>query len=282
MRVREPVSPPRISEVSESDHAWPPRTRWLLRGAGVTLLVAGWLGVSLHDLGTWMFVTDTLVFVLLGAYAFAAAILSRVAAVGLERRLRLTLLVRNMELENLSTHDELTQLFNRRALFQRLHHEIESARSGRRSVALIALELGELDYVNRTYGYAAGDEMLAGFGRLLLGYCRASDLPARLSSRRFGIILPDTDKARAFAIAGRLSDDIGDSALVAGEPDLPVHVGVGVSGYPWAGDSVDDLVRQAESELEHGGIPSNDTPDDIPAAFRNMRADGGDLELPPA
>lgn len=282
MRTRHPVTPPPIPDVSDDEHARPPRTRWLLRGAGLALLVAGWLAVASDDFGTWMFVVDTLVFALLGAFAFAAAYASRTVAVNLERKLRLTLLVRNMELENLSTHDELTQLFNRRAFLERLGQEIESARSGRRCVAFVALELGELDYVNRTYGYAAGDEMLAAFGRLLLGYCRATDLPARLSARRFGIILPDTDRRSASAIAGRLADAIDDRSLVASEPDLPVHVALGLAGYPWAGDTSDELVLQAESELAQGGIPFGQSPDDIPAAFRNMRADGGEPEAPTA
>lgn len=279
MRVQEPVNIPRPPEVSPEEEERPSRQRWLLRAAGAILLVAGWLAVSLNDFGTWMFVVDTVVFGLLGAWAFAAAVLSRVAAVTLERRLRLALLVRNMELENASTRDELTQLFSRRALFGRLEREIESAGERKRSMAFIAVELGELDYVNRTHGYAAGDQMLAAFGRLLLGYCRASDLPARMSARRFGIILPDTDRQSAYAIASRLADAVGETPLVAVEPDLPVHVGFGLAGYPWAGDTADELVCQAEIELERGDALTAETPSEIPAAFRNMESEP---ETPPS
>jgi diguanylate cyclase (GGDEF)-like protein len=277
MRVKDPVSIPRAPDVSPEEEERPARQRWLLRLAGGGLLATGWLVVAINDFGTWMFVVDTVVFALLAAWAFAAAVVSRVAAVTVERRLRLALLVRNMELENASTRDDLSQLFSRRALFERLHREMESARMRKRAMALIAIELGELDYVNRTHGYAAGDEMLAAFGRLLLGYCRASDLPARMSGRRFGIILPDTDKQSAYAIAARLAEAVEESPLVAEEPDLPVHVGFGLAGYPWAADTADDLVRQAESELARGGALSAETPSDIPAAFRNM---GDEPEAP--
>lgn len=273
MRVNDPVAIPRAPDVSPEEEERPSRQRWLLRGASVVLLVAGWLAVAYNDFGTWMFVLDTVVFGALGAWAFAAALISRVAAVTLERKLRLALLVRNMELENASMRDELTKLFSRHALFQRLGQEIQAARERRRSVAFIAIELGELDYVNRAHGYSGGDDMLAAFGRLLLGYCRASDLPARMSARRFGIILPDTNKQSAYAIATRLASAIDETPLVEAEPDLPVHVGFGLAGYPWAGDTVDELVAQAEGELERGDALSAETPSDIPAAFRNMGTD---------
>lgn len=252
--------------------------RWALRAAGAGILVAGWLAVSLQDIGSRMFVTDTIVFVGMGVYAFIAATLSRRSAVAEERKLRLRLLVHNMELENISMRDQLTQLFNRRFLFERMEREFQTAKEFQRPLAFIALELRSLDRINHTHGYAAGDRVLAAVGQFLMGHTRATDIPARMGDNRFGVILPDTSKSGAYTMVERLAHALSTLPLTGEESlDASVVVSFGVSGYPWSGDSVDGLIRQAEVDMAGAGRAAfdqrqEDAPDpddlDIPAAFR--------------
>jgi diguanylate cyclase (GGDEF)-like protein len=246
------------------------RTRWLLRAAGAVVLVLGWLAVSLNDLGETMFFLDTAVFFGVAIYAFTAAAVSRNEAVKEEKRLRLRLLVHNMELENMAIRDELTQLFNRRYLFERLERELETAKGFQRPLAFMTIEVTSLEHVNHTYGHAAGDQLLAAFGRFLLEFTRATDVPARMSGNKFGIILPDASKRGAHTMVERLTQSL------AAQPSLEdrgmstaVTVSFGVCGYPWGGDTVDAIVSEAEVKTEvaaeaHG----EEQPVDIPLPFR--------------
>jgi diguanylate cyclase (GGDEF)-like protein len=279
-------SPPEEPGVKNKNEAagskW---TRWLLLVIGAGVVILGWLAVSLDDVGRDMFIVDTLVFAGVATYAFTAAAASRRSAVNQEKRLRLRLLVHNMELENMSVRDELTHLFNRRYLMDRLERELQTAKGFQRPLALIAIEVKSLSHINHTFGFAAGDRVLATFGRFLLQYIRATDIPGRMSGNRFGVILPDTSKRGAYVMIERLTHALAETPLMDDvEQGTEVVVSFSMSGYPWGGDTVDAIVREAEmashSTVPHtdgdSQDPDRDQPLEVPALFRasSRPADG--------
>jgi diguanylate cyclase (GGDEF)-like protein len=252
------------------------RARWLLRGVGVAVLALGWTAVSFRDAGTGAFMVDAVVFVAMALYAFTAAAVSRSHAVSEERKIRLRLLVHNLELENMAMRDELTQVFNRRYLFDRLGRELDTARGFERPLGYIAIELRSLAHLNDTYGYEAGDQVLAAFGRFLMDCARASDIPARVSGNKFGVILPDTSKRGAYTMVERLAQSVSTSPLMGDSRlDGALVVSFGVSGYPWGADTVGAIIRQAEIEMASQtsdlAVTGADAgPAEVPAAFRNV------------
>jgi diguanylate cyclase (GGDEF)-like protein len=266
-------SPAEALEVSTSSDAKQSRgTRWMLRIVGAGVLLVGWLAVSLQDIGQIAFVVDTIVFLAMALYAFTAAAALRSDAVKEERRLRLRLLVHNMELESISMRDELTQLFNRRYLFERLEQELHTAEGSQRPLAFIAIELKPVNHVNRTYGYAVGDQLLVAFGQLLMDTTRATDIPARMTGNKFGVILPDTSKRDAYTMIERLVRSIAATPLMEDAGLEPAIVAsFGVSGYPWGSDTIDAIVQQAESAIAAQPGPDNEQGPamDIPKVSRH-------------
>src|SRR3972149_11491363 len=243
------------------------RARWLLGAVGVSVLPLGWAAVSLRDFGAGAFIIDTVVFIAAALYAFTAAALSRIHAVSEERKTRLRLLVHNMELENMSMRDELTQVFNRRYLFDRLERELDTAKGFQRPLAYIAMEVRSLAHVNDTYGYQVGDQVLAAFGRFLMDCTRASDIPARVSGNNFGVILPDTSKRGAYTMVERFAQSLTTSSMMGDERlDGALVVSFGVSGYPWGAEGAGAIVRQAELAMDvDSRVP--EAADGIAAAF---------------
>jgi diguanylate cyclase (GGDEF)-like protein len=268
-------SPAQALEVKTGgDTSQPGGFRWVVRVMGAGVLLLGWLAVF----GGTMLIVDTVVFLAMAAFAFAAAAVSRRNAVIEERKLRLRLLVHNMELENMTMRDELTQLFNRRYLFERLKREFETAKGFQRPLAFLAVEVRSVGHLNSTYGYAVGDQLLAAFGQLLIDCTRATDIPARMSGNRFGIILPDTSKRGAYTMIERLTQSLADRSLMDDSRlDSTVIAWFGVSGYPWGSDTMDGIVRQAESEMadpagtsdagDEGPADGGGPADEIPAVF---------------
>ena len=250
------------------------RARWLLRGVGVLVLAVGWAAVGIRDFGSAAFVVDSAAFIAMALYAFSAAALSRRHAVAEERKLRLHLLVHNMELANMSMRDELTQLFNRRYLFDRLERELVTAKGFQRPLGYVAIELRPLSHVNETYGFEVGDRVLTALGRFLMECTRASDIPARVSGSKFGVILPDTSKRGAYTMVERFAQAISSISLTGDERlDGMLVVSFGVSGFPWSADTVGAIVRQAEIDL------AGQTPD--PAAAGDAEAaEPGDTDVP--
>ena len=247
-------------EVSTSNDAERSRgTRWMLRTVGAGVLLVGWLAVSLQDIGQIAFVVDTIVFLAMAMFAFTAAAALRSDAVKEERRLRLRLLVHNRELESISKRDELTHLFSRRYLFERLEQELHTAEGSQRPLAFIAIELKPVNHINHTYGYAVGDQLLVAFGQLLMDTTRATDIPARMNGNKFGVILPDTSRRGADTMIERLVRSIATTLSMedAGLESVIV-ASFGVSGYPWGSDTKDAIVQQAESEIAAQSGPDNE------------------------
>lgn len=250
--------------------------RWRLRIIGVFLLVASWFIVTFPPWGDLTFLVNSLIFACLGAFGMAAAYLSRKEAVALERRLRLQLIVHNMELENMSLRDDLTNLFNRRSFFDRLERELETAKGLDRPLALILINIDSLQGINEAYGHRVGDRVLAAFGSFLMEHTRAADILARTAGSEFAIILPDTTKRVAYAIAERLTARLA-AAPIIDEPGLTLHVSAsfGISGYPWGGDDADSLVRDAladMSERREAAARPTQPPAPPAAADRRRRA----------
>ena len=275
-------TPERVLEVhgdpvaKQTKHA--DRQAWLFRLAGVGLLLAGWAIIATnHSFGSPTFLIETIVLAGLGAFGFTAAARTARLAVNTEKRLRLSLLVHNMELEKMAMQDDLTQLFNRHYFFERLERELETAKAYQRPLSVIAMNLDGLRKINDTHGLRAGDEVLQNVGRFLLGQTRASDVPARIAGDEFAIIMPDTSAAQADTLMTRLEKRLASLNIVdRDELTLTVQASLGYATCPDQGATVDEVIQQADAAMhvrknERRARPTSDanegsTP--VPTVFR--------------
>jgi len=199
---------------------------------------------------TLEFLSAVSAFAVLSALGFLSAYVSRRKVEEYQRRYQARLFIRNIELQDMAMRDDLTQIFNRRYFYDRLQRELDQARTFQRPLAVVVLDVDGLKSINDVYGHRAGDLLLAAVGRLLVEYTRTCDVPARIGGDEFAIIMPETDKPGAFAVAGRLQRSLEGSSVVEDNGRrLKLNVSLGVSGYPWGGDDVDQLVQWADTYM---------------------------------
>lgn len=248
--TRAPIEAPLDAEQSAA--LWSVERRaWIARLLGAVLLLACWAYFALPNVGSIGFFLDTLVFLALGAYAFTTALSARRETVALEKRLRLSLIMRNMELESRATRDDLTHLFGRRHFFQRLERELQTAKGFQQPLSLLVIDLNDLKATNDAHGHRIGDRVLETFGRFLADQARASDVPARIGGDEFAVILPDTNEQAARSAVNRLLRALDKTpAFEENAISVKLTAAVGASGYPWAAETVDEMIRLAGESME--------------------------------
>jgi len=227
------------------------RAVWISRFLA-TLLTAGVVGyfvITQADAG-WQYVAYPLLASLPLAYGIVSARYIRLMHVDLLRRYQAHLMLRTIELEKMASHDGLTELYNRRYFYERFQEGLARARTSKQTLALIVLDIDGLKKINDEYGHAVGDVMIANLAKVIDKHIRTSDVPARLGGDEFAVLMPDTDKRGAFSLAQRLWQELEDQPMY--EHDgmrLMLNVSIGVSGFPWGGEDVDEMMHWADSDM---------------------------------
>lgn len=148
----------------------------------------------------------------------------------------------------LSTTDALTGLHNRRALFERLRHEV--ARSARydEPLSLALIDVDGLKALNDREGHRAGDAALGLVGSAVRTGSRASDLAARWGGDEFALLAPNTGSEAAAQLAERVR-----ALVAAGRPGAGGGVTISVGIATLEPDSrpcePEELVRAADAAL---------------------------------
>jgi diguanylate cyclase (GGDEF)-like protein len=115
----------------------------------------------------------------------------------------------NARLKQLSLHDALTGLPNRRHFDQTLDLEWNRALRNQRPLSLLLLDVDCFKALNDLYGHPAGDECLQKIAAALSGSLRrAGEVAVRYGGEEFAAILPDLDLKAAISVAESMRDAV--------------------------------------------------------------------------
>lgn len=151
-------------------------------------------------------------------------------------------------LAELAARDSLTGLFNRRAVFEILEHEIKRSRRERCSFAVVLTDLDNFKRVNDTYGHLIGDEVLREFARRIHRNLRPYDCVGRFGGEELLILMPGIKDESAARIRD-LHLEVTREPFVIGELLLCVTCSFGVAWYPGPLNTAESLVSLADQAL---------------------------------
>lgn len=184
------------------------------------------------------------------AYALFCSLVLFKMQVVLLRRHQAQLLIRVSELKEMASRDEMTGLHNRRHFYEVADHELAQAQHRRDTLSILLLDLDGLKGINDEYGHAVGDYVIVNLAGVISKHIRTTDVAARLGGDEFGIVMPGTDKRGAFALARRLWEEMERTPMYEhSEIRLMVTVSIGVAGFPWGGDSLDEMLHWADADM---------------------------------
>jgi diguanylate cyclase (GGDEF)-like protein/PAS domain S-box-containing protein len=143
----------------------------------------------------------------------------------------------------ISTHDELTGLYNR-AFFDT---EVDRFALGRHfPLSFIAADVDGLKQVNDSQGHAMGDKLIQSAANVLKQSLRPDDILARIGGDEFAVLLPDTSETTAATIIARIKKNIGIFNDTCTDFTLSISLG---SATAKKGDSLSKVIESADKAM---------------------------------
>ena len=145
-----------------------------------------------------------------------------------------------------ASHDELTNLPNRNLFREHLSATL-AAHPGA-PLALLTVEVRELDRINASFGHAFGDEVTREVAKRLTSRIDGDNPVARSEAAQFLVLLPGAGEDEARRVAAQLLESVRVGLIREGVPiSLDAFVALCIS--PAHGRDADVLLRRLDSAL---------------------------------
>lgn len=156
---------------------------------------------------------------------------------------------RTLVLEELSNTDPLTQVANRRALFEKGELEVSRVNRINNDLTLILLDCDYFKQVNDKYGHQVGDELLKHVCDICNKEIRGVDFLGRYGGEEFIIILPDCNIQSGVEIAKRIQDSLTENSFMVEGRDLKITLSIGLSMLTNESESFEQLISKADKAM---------------------------------
>jgi len=160
-----------------------------------------------------------------------------------------TLQNKNRILQEQSSRDPLTGIFNRRVFKERLDVEFERFIRYKTVFSLLFFDVDNFKQVNDTYGHEAGDRALKGIAVSTQEILRKTDVFARYGGEEFTVILFETDIDQAITVAEKLRDLIENAEFTYEGRRVPITISIGVTESRDSDPDGESVVKRADSLL---------------------------------
>lgn len=153
----------------------------------------------------------------------------------------------NRELDRLRRIDTLTGLSRRGHWEEQAQQVLASQRTGRQDCILL-IDVDRFKQINDKHGHGAGDATLRELAERMRRVMRPNDHVGRRGGDEFAVLLPETTREEALAIAERLRCEVEQIRL----PDYPgviPTVSIGLALAPAAPTHLDSWLERADNAL---------------------------------
>jgi len=155
------------------------------------------------------------------------------------------------KVRHVAHHDALTGLPNRLHLQISLEQVIAAAKRENQEVAVMFIDLDRFKIINDTLGHNIGDGLLVEVAHRLRECVRESDLLARLGGDEFVVALAGDDAVNVAAqVAEKIIRNLSQPYQIEGNT-LHSTTSIGISVYPYDGDSIESLMKTADTAMYH-------------------------------
>ena len=153
------------------------------------------------------------------------------------------------EIYRLTIVDGLTQIHNKRYLFEELERELIRARRHERALCVLMFDIDFFKKINDQYGHLAGDHVLRELARVVQDRIRRDEVFARYGGEEFAIVLPETPLEGAWQLGEHLRSRVAEHAFVFQGERIPVTISVGGAQLSSSHKSASEVIQAADEKL---------------------------------
>jgi len=149
---------------------------------------------------------------------------------------------RQRQIEELSFHDYLTGLYNRRYM----EDSIRRLNTNRNiPLTIMALDINGLKIANDAFGHEVGDQLIKAAAKVIKSACREEDIVARTGGDEFMVLLPNTTAKNAEAIKQRILTLAKQEQVKS----ISVSIAIGFCVKVDASEDINEIQKRADKHM---------------------------------
>lgn len=147
--------------------------------------------------------------------------------------------------------DDITAIYNSIYFNERFGEETKRSQRYKTNLSLLLMEVDNFAGITSEYGSDWGDSILREVAEVVKEHTRETDVAARIQAGQFAIILLQSDKNNAIAIAERIraAFEMRNVSRMR-RARISALLSVGVANFPADAQNKDDLISSVEQSLE--------------------------------
>lgn len=163
------------------------------------------------------------------------------------------------ELNYLSFYDPLTGLPNRSHLYERLKTALKTAIELQKNSTLFLIDLDHFKNINESLGHSLGDQLLQAVAQRISKHINKNCTLFRVGGDEFALISETvTTPAEAVLLAQKITK-INKEPFILDNNELFISASVGICMFPRTGNTVEEIMRNADSALNKAKASGRDT-----------------------
>jgi len=153
------------------------------------------------------------------------------------------------QLLHLAECDALTGLYNRHRFAGELERALLEAKRSSTKVALLSFGLDDMNRINDTFGYAAGDKVLTRVAEAVSKQIRSNEVLCRLRGDEFAIFIRNATEKNVQALTQRIAQILEKLDFDFNGEKVRVTASSGLALFPDHGSSEKELIIHADAAM---------------------------------
>lgn len=163
------------------------------------------------------------------------------------------------ELNYLSLYDPLTGLANRSQLYERLKSSLRSMLEQQKNGVIFLIDLDHFKNINESLGHSIGDQLLQAVAQRIAKKISSQSILARIGGDEFVVICETINTPAEAAVMAQQIIKASKEPFVLHNNELFISASVGICLYPRSGNSVEEIMRNADSALSKAKASGRET-----------------------